>query len=309
VDDLPSVSTIVCTYNRASLLREALASLLTQDYLAPREIIVVDNNSVDETPEVVRSLTGTSNVPLLYATERQQGLSYARNRGIELAQGDVLTFLDDDALAGPGWLRALAMAHIRYQADVVGGPVLLAWRCARPMWWVAELDGFLSAMHYGDQAKQAVFPLFPYGGNLSIRRELLVKAGGFCAELGRSGKALLEAEEMELLLRLERLGARTWYTPDAIVYHVVQADRASKPYLRRRCIGSGRSQARLDALVDRRRLIRRWLKTIARFVSPIHWSYWLATLDFLRECRLRVDAGYVWEGARYLLRPRPAQPV
>jgi len=306
-NNLPSVSAIVCTYNRAPLLREALASLLAQECDALREIIVVDNNSADDTPEVVHSIACTSQTPLIYTVERRQGLSYARNHGIELAQGDLLAFLDDDALADPSWLQKLATAHVRHRADVVGGPVLLTWRCVRPAWWTAELDGFLSAMHYGDQAKQAVFPLFPYGGNLSIRRELLAEMGGFCAELGRSGRTLLEAEEMELLLRLEERGARIWYTPDAVVYHIVDADRATKSYLRRRCIGSGRSQARLDALVDRRRLVRHWLKTAARFASPVHWGYWLATFDFLRECWLRVDAGYVWEGARCLLQPRPTK--
>ena len=107
----PDISVVVCTYNRAALLPQALRSLFAQkirdlDY----EIVVVDNNSSDDTPATVASLESESPVPLRYYRESRQGNAYARNAGVEQAQAPIVAFLDDDCIADENWVATIKSA-------------------------------------------------------------------------------------------------------------------------------------------------------------------------------------------------------
>ena len=106
----PQISVIICTYNRAVLLDRALMAFRDQKNPPSTEIIVVDNNSNDDTAERVRRCTEVLRpvVPVIYVFEPKQGLSRARNAGIAAARGDILAFLDDDAIPSPNWLAAIA---------------------------------------------------------------------------------------------------------------------------------------------------------------------------------------------------------
>src|SRR5687768_12492925 len=107
----PDISVVVCTYNRAALLPQALRSLFAQkienlDY----EIVVVDNNSSDDTPAAVESLKSESPVPLRYVRESRQGNAYARNAGVEQAAGSIIAYLDDDCIADENWVAIIKSA-------------------------------------------------------------------------------------------------------------------------------------------------------------------------------------------------------
>src|SRR6185436_14505596 len=106
------VSVVLCTYNRAARLADALTALVRQVEAPPYEVVVVDNNSTDDTPRVIAGFVAGGRVR--YASEPVQGLSYARNRGVATARGDILAFTDDDVRVGQTWIRSIAQAFAEH---------------------------------------------------------------------------------------------------------------------------------------------------------------------------------------------------
>jgi len=244
------LSIVVCTYNRAASLRETLATLTHQTFEGGSvEIIVVDNNSTDETPQTVEEMARDSAWPMRYMLEARQGLSHARNRGIEEAQGELIAFTDDDVLVETGWAKALWEASTRYEAAVVGGPVLPRWSCAPPAWFFNErvnrrLHGVFAWLDRGahPQVATAEEIYFLFGANMAFQRHIFRELGGFSSELGRKGKGLLGGEESEMLQRVLRAGKRVVYIPGARVSHKIPPERMSLQYIRQWKFHSGRSE-------------------------------------------------------------------
>lgn len=274
------ISAIICTYRNPDLLKGAIQSLLSQPLPADQyEIVVVDNNSQDETPDVVRRLDGESAVVVRYVLETRQGLSYARNTGIEAARGEVVAFLDDDAKADENWLSVLLED---YGSDpsiwAVGGKILPIWHTTeRPEWWTDEFLGWLSLVDWGDESRALVWPERILGTNCSFRKTIFPELGYFDPNLGRKGAALLGHEETELQQRIHLSNKTVYYEPTAIVYHHVPAERLTEDYFLRRQLGASRSEMALmikqegyakalrQALIDGL-LMARLVLTIARIV-------------------------------------------
>ncbi|MBK8050876.1 MAG: glycosyltransferase family 2 protein [Anaerolineales bacterium] len=146
------ITAALCTHNRAALLDGAIASLLAQSLPPPAyEILVIDNSSNDATPAVIQRYQDTPGpVTLRSAVEPMLGLSYARNRAAQLAAGEIIAYLDDDAVADTGWLAGLLAAYAAFpDAWAVGGPVQLLWRLARPSWLGDDLLPMLSQLDLG----------------------------------------------------------------------------------------------------------------------------------------------------------------
>src|SRR5208337_117373 len=119
------LSVIICTYNRSGHLGNVLKSLSNQEF--PHElqweILVIDNNSSDNTFEVAGEFRSTSRVPVRYVKEEKQGLSHARNRGVVESKGKYVAFTDDDAITDCEWVNALYEAFQKYGCDCVGGKI------------------------------------------------------------------------------------------------------------------------------------------------------------------------------------------
>jgi glycosyltransferase involved in cell wall biosynthesis len=245
-----TVSIVVCTHNRAESLRDALQSVVSQDYPALNyEIIVVDNCSTDNTKHVVEEFADNklNNANIRYVNEERLGLSYARNRGIEEAKGEIIAFIDDDAKADRFWLSRLTKVYSEEKdAACVGGRVILDWNVNKPSWWEAELDEVFNGINYSDSKITLSYPHYPYGTNISFRANVLKKVGLFKTDLGRIGSKLLAGEETELCLRIEKEGYKICYEPNAIVWHRVDPDKLSKSYIRKRAIWHGMSHALLE---------------------------------------------------------------
>ncbi len=241
----PRISVVVCTYRNPDLLRGAISSLLNQTLSSDQyEIIVVDNNSGDQTPEVVHCLGDTSSPPVSYVLETRQGLSHARNRGLEAARGEIVAFLDDDAEADPRWLAALLEA---FDSDpriwAAGGKILPTWHTdERPEWWSEEYEGWLSLVDRGDEPTALAWPERILGANCSFRHSVFSELGHFDPNLGRRGEALLGWEDTEIQQRIHARDKVVFYAPDAVVYHHVPPERLTKSYFLRRQFGSSRSQ-------------------------------------------------------------------
>jgi glycosyltransferase involved in cell wall biosynthesis len=222
----PKVSAIICTHNRAQYLGQAIDSLLAQDFDS-FEVIVIDNASSDRTREVVEAQL--QDPRLKYVYESQIGLSIARNTGAKVACGDILAYLDDDAVASPHWLKTLSDAYEQNsQLAIAGGKVTLLWigELTPPVWLSENLAGNLGAYDLGDSFVYIDRPqLTPRGLNYSIRKEFLEQIGGFDPKLGRVGKNLLSNEELHMTNLALNLGWQVAYVPDAWVAHHVAPER------------------------------------------------------------------------------------
>lgn len=239
------ISAIVCTYSNAALLRRTLDSLIKQT-LPPGEyeIVVVDNNSTDNTREVVRDFEERGYHQIHYVLETTQGLSAARNRGIRESRGPILSFIDDDAEAEPDWLAAVVEGfHRNPAAWAVGGNTFPIWDAKRPAWLNDDFLSDLSIQDRGPDKLKLTVGQNILGANCSFRREVFTEIGYFPTDLGRIGKSLLAGEEAELCQRIHLHGKGMYHIPDAVVHHHVTPERMTRGYLNRRCYFSGISRA------------------------------------------------------------------
>ena len=255
----PVASVVICTYNRSGWLDATLRSLSRLVTDRPWEVIVVDNNSQDDTRAVVDRFKAVSPVPVTYLFEPRQGKSNALNTGMARAAGDILVFTDDDVEVDPQWLNeACAPLSADSRIDYVGGPVAPMWEAPPPRWFDqrrSELWGTLAILDYGPtpfvfEERQRV----PLGVNMAVRRQLVNRIGGFHPELGRRGKSLLGQEQAEFFARAHTSGVRGLYVPGMKVRHFVPAARLTLGYFLRWWFWKGISRARVDAIHGRTEL-------------------------------------------------------
>jgi glucosyl-dolichyl phosphate glucuronosyltransferase len=233
-----ALSAIICTYNRYGLLPEAIDSLVKQDIPAGLlEIIVVDN-SPDQAgaARFGQRYAGLSN--LTYLVEPKPGLSNARNIGTAVAFGRIVAFIDDDARACQSWAKELLSAHAAFdgRAGIVGGPIVPRWTDEKPAWLGKPLLGYLSLIDLGHELRELSAGEWLAGCNISFDRGSLIAAGGFSTRLGRtgSGSTLLSNEEMEVSERVRAMGKLAIFAPKAVVEHVIQPERLTQSWFRRR---------------------------------------------------------------------------
>ena len=241
-------SVVICAYSdeRWDDLLAAIASVREQ-HLRPEQIIVV----IDHNPGLLDRLqqVGEPGITLI-PNSQQRGLSGARNSGIAAARGDVIAFLDDDAMAAPDWLRWLAEGYADKSVLGVGGDIQPLWLADRPVWFPEEFNWVIGCSYRGmPTATAPVRNLL--GANMSLRSEVFAAIGGFRHGMGRIGKTPLGCEETELCIRAVQRwpGSQFLYEPRATVRHRVPQARANWTYFRSRCYAEGLSKAQVARLV------------------------------------------------------------
>lgn len=234
---------IICTYNRANNLSPCINALSKQHGIENRdwEVLVVDNNSSDDTPKVVAQLANELPIKIRYARETEQGLNHARNRGIRESQSIFFAYVDDDIIVSETWLCSLLESFEKNDADAVGGRIHLDPSVNLPAWIRPDTDmiGFLGYQDFGET------PLrldgrhqYPFGGNMAFNRRVIEKIGYFNPKLGRKGEGLKRSElfkgaETDYFHRLADSGeVRIFYAPGAIVYHQIKPFQIKKRYFR-----------------------------------------------------------------------------
>ncbi|RKZ48287.1 MAG: hypothetical protein DRR16_31950 [Candidatus Parabeggiatoa sp. nov. 3] len=240
------LSVIICTYNRADLLKNVLQDVCEQTLADSEfEVIVVDNHSTDQTRAVAESFC--QRYPnVRYCFEAQQGLSHARNRGWREARGEYLAYLDDDCQIPTQWLTVAKEIIEQHAPIVFGGPYYAFYNSAKPDWWKDDYDAYHS-MIYADTAGY----LEPYqdihGGNLFIQQSILQKVGAFNPQLGMSGQQLGYGEETELQMRIFKAlpSPRAYYDPRLYVDHLVAAKKMNIGWVIRANIAHGRAKYHL----------------------------------------------------------------
>src|SRR5215510_5300388 len=238
------LSIIIPTHNRAALMARAVRSAFALHYPSDRyEIIVVDNASTDNTPEMLESLQNEAagNV-LRYVREDRLGLHNARHAGARAAEGKLLLFTDDDATFDSGWAKAYVEVFARHAAMMAaGGPVRPLWETDPPQWLLdyiseSKIFGILSIMEPYTNFRLDPNGFF-FGVNMAIRREVLFELGGFNPE--SFGDIWLGDGETGLNRKLWKRGFLIGYVPDAVVYHHIPPQRMTIDYFRRRMANEG----------------------------------------------------------------------
>ena len=232
---------VVCAYtaDRWELLQRAIESVEGQD-VPCRLTIVIDHN--DALLAQARARWPAHDVvPNRFA----RGLSGARNTGVAVAAGaDVVAFLDDDAEAQPGWLRALTAPFDDQRIGLVAGRVEPDWESTQPSWFPAEFLWVVGCSYVGlpDHASDVRNPI---GASMAVSAAVFDAVGGFVDGIGRIGRTPLGCEETELAIRAGKNGYRVRYEPNSRVCHHVPASRATVAYFLRRCYAEGVSKARV----------------------------------------------------------------
>jgi glycosyltransferase involved in cell wall biosynthesis len=223
---------LVCTYNRAPHLRQTLQAMLAMDEVpgCGVDIIVVDNNSTDNTPAVVAEAARDPRIQVTYLREPRQGKSFALNRGLADARSDIVALTDDDVLPSTDWLARIVADFRAHDVTFVFGKVLPRWgrvpppelltRRAQDVW------GPLAIVDYGDDpvayVEESTGQRLPVGANLAFARAALTKVGGWRTDLGKVNNTLISGEDHEIFMRLRRFGLYAgYYDPRVTVRHYV----------------------------------------------------------------------------------------
>jgi glycosyltransferase involved in cell wall biosynthesis len=243
------VTVILCTYNRVGSLAAALESIGNScDHASVQsEILIVDNNSTDDTRPFAESLCRQHPGRFRYLFEPNQGLSNARNAGIREARGEILAFTDDDVTVEPTWLENLTTGLNDEKWAGAGGRTLPRQLVPLPAWISSESPqdwgGIVGGLFdLGDISGELA--VAPYGANMAFRKAMFERYGMFRADLGRCGNQLISLEDMEFGRRLMAAGEHLRYEPSAIVYHPILENRLQKDYFLSWWFGFGRAVIR-----------------------------------------------------------------
>ena len=251
------ISLIVCTHNRAELLQGLLGMLRTQDYpIDAFEIIVVDNSSTDHTRRVVEQLGAQPGVPVRYEAESRLGITFARNRGAQVARYPYLAYLDDDCGVEPDWLSELVQGfEVREDVVVVGGRVVVDWAAQeRPAWLGPELEPWLAGYGFsGDQPQLLDKDARVIECNMALKRDAWQAAGGFLGMEQFGSRHMASSEVLYMLKQIERQGGRVAFVPGAVAHHYIGA--RNRRWMLRRAFWQGVSDGILDYLIERRALL------------------------------------------------------
>jgi glucosyl-dolichyl phosphate glucuronosyltransferase len=243
---------VIPTYNRSTLLKKAIGSLLAARIPPGLDVrvIAVDNNSTDDTKAVIEDFARQSNGRVSYVFEKRQGRSPALNAGVAAATGDLIGFIDDDEEVDAAWYETILAAFKNNELDFIGGPYVPRFESDVPEWLPKTHTAVVGIVDGGDEVVpfDESYPGILMGGNAVFTRETLQRVGPYSTELGRSGTRLLSCEDEDMYQRLMTRGARGLYLPQLIVYHFIPRERLTKKYHRSWCFWQSVSSAVLDGL-------------------------------------------------------------
>ncbi len=241
----PFITVAICTRNRASVLGQAIESVLRQ-LGDDTDLLIVDNASTDATASVVKDFARV-HPAIRVVVHPDLGISHARNRALREAAGQVVLFLDDDAVARVGWVevyRRFFRNSPSPRVAAVGGRVFPRYEKSAPA-WLSPKDNLLDR---GERTEPFDAGGAPWACNMAVMRAPALRCGGFNPMLGRKGRSLMSAEETDLCHRLRQAGHEVWWLPQAEIDHRVAAERVTVSCMLRMMFCLGRSSAliRLD---------------------------------------------------------------
>ncbi len=248
-----SLTVVICAYTleRWDDLTAAVRSVERQTVPVAQVVVVVDHNE-----ELLERCCGAFPDAVVVPNAGPRGLSAGRNTGVAASVGDVVAFLDDDAAADAAWAECLLSAYTDASVVGVGGLVEPDWRAPRPGWFPEEFLWVVGCSYRGLPTGRAEIRN-AIGANMSFRRSVFGRTGGFDLTIGRVGQDAVGCEETEFSLRAATAvpGGRIVLEPGAVVRHVVTPERTTRAYFRRRCRAEGRSKAVVSRLAGPRQAL------------------------------------------------------
>lgn len=244
------VSVVICTYKLSNYehLQEAIESVLDQDYENTEVIVIVDGNN--KLHDKISKEYSSFEKFLLHNNESNQGLSQSRNTGVNISTGEIIAFLDDDAVAEETWIEELVRTYRRRDALAAGGKMVPQWIAGKPHYLPAEFYWLVGVTHRGFPTEECEVRN-TFGSNISFKRRVFQSIGGFDADLGRHGGRQIQGEETEFAARMyAAFGERVWYNPAAVVEHKVFQYRTDPIWLTKRAFWQGYSKRVLDEITD-----------------------------------------------------------
>ncbi|RQG92068.1 glucosyl-dolichyl phosphate glucuronosyltransferase [Natrarchaeobius chitinivorans] len=243
------VSAVVCTYamERYDVFSECVDSVLAQTYDPLEVVVVVDGN--EAVFDRVREDYGDLEDVVLRCNDENQGISYSRTRGAEIATGDVVAFIDDDAVAEPDWIAELARVYEGTDAIAVGGHAKPDWVTEKPEFFPAEFYWLVGCDERGmgehmDELRNT------YGSNISFRRDVFLNVGGYDENTGRKGDRHIQAHEAPVCIRMANAyGKGVIYNKQAVVNHKLFDYRGEFRWLVFRSFWQGYSKRIMDLLL------------------------------------------------------------
>jgi len=241
------LTVIICTYNREKYIRPLLESIVANTLdKSEYEILLVDNNCQDDTRGVCRRFADEHpEVTFRYVEEHEQGLSAARNCGIREAKGDLIVYVDDDALVDDNYLED----YVRWfethpETMALGGPIVPLYEEGdEPSWMSPYTRALLTAwMDYGRKVREYPKGRYPGGGNAAYRKCVFDKVGMFNTVLGRKGGNLMGSEEKDIFDKMHSLGMEVLYLPTPVLHHSIPPAKLGKEYFDRLTLQMGRSE-------------------------------------------------------------------
>ena len=309
------ITVILCTHNRCRSLATSLESVAASELPTSIEwdVLVVDNNSRDQTREVVQAFCRRYSGRFQYLFEPQPGKSNALNSGVRKARGEILAFLDDDVTVEPTWLQNLT-SNLHDSEWVGAGGRILPEKAFAPPRWLAldgpyDLGGVLALFELGDTPGKLELP--PYGTNMAFRKKMFEKYGGFRTDLGPSPGSEIRNEDTEFGRRVMEAGERLRYEPSAVVYHEMPQHRLRKEYFLRWQFDYGRAQIRVKIKrPDVWGIPRHYISILNRLlhILPRKTMRWLLTSDpqerFFNKGSVFVTIGEIVEIYRRVSEPK-----
>jgi glycosyltransferase involved in cell wall biosynthesis len=281
------ISVVICSYNRADYIIGAVESLFKQTLEKNRfEVLVVDNNSIDNTGELVQAyMEDHPEFNLKYLTESRQGASFARNTGASFSSGALLCFMDDDAIAEADYLENIVNFFNQHaDASALGGRIIPKYIPAEPRWMSHFVSSLVGNFDYSPEVTVFKEGKYPLESNMIVRREEFSAIGGFNTNLpGVKGTLRVGGEGKEFFLRVQARQKKVYYDPAVIVHHVVEVKKLTPHYMYRVASGIGRGEK-------------------VRTLAISRWAYIKKFLEYLYKL-----AGSVVLAIIYALKGRPAQ--
>lgn len=288
------ISIIVCTYNRDKYIHQCLSNLANNTTSYSWEIILVNNNSTDNThTECERFAKENPNVNFHYFIETTAGLSYARNRGMREAHGDWFVFLDDDSMVGCDYVEQLGQLLDRFpDAGAFGGAIIPFFEDKTPAWLSKWSMGFVSAIDMGNNVVEFANGKYPIGANMGISRKVIDEIGDFNTSLGRTKDLLLGGEEKDIFARIRSAKYPIYYFPNIMVKHCIPPRRTTYEFIKKLGYGVGVSERLRTCSISRLVYIKRLVAECIKWVGTI-------ILWFLYAISFQLPKGNVLVRFRY----------
>jgi len=268
------LSVIICTYNREKYILPLISSLAANSLdKSEYEIIIIDNNCTDGTRKVCELFAGENpDVNMKYVVETEQGLSAARNRGIKESSGDVLVYVDDDALVDLNYLSDyMDWFELHPETMAAGGPIIPSYEeSGEPKWMSPYTRALLTAwMDYGDKPRHYPKGRYPGGGNAAYRKIVFYTVGLFNTALGRNGGNLMGSEEKDIFDKMAVLGMDVMYVPGPVLRHRIPPYKLSDDYFNRLTLQIGKSERERTLAISTSKYIKRLLSEGVKWCGTV----------------------------------------